>query len=69
LLRKELINFLHGGAAIVRDSVAAYGKSFNNYEGSTRAYGTLLTPESIKHKGSTFYEWFGGFTDAEGTFY
>lgn len=36
---------------------------------STRAYSTPLAPESIKDKGNSFYEWFGGFTVAEGTFY
>lgn len=55
--------------AIVRDSVTAFDKPFNNYKGSTRAYSTSLMPESIKNKGGSFYEWFGGFTDAEGTFY
>lgn len=47
----------------------ALGKPFNIYESSVRTYSTSLAPESIKNKGSNFYEWFGGFTDAEGTFY
>ncbi len=62
-------NKRNGGVRVNKFSTQALVRNSRIAFDGSRAYSISLTSENIKDKGNSFYEWLGGFTDAEGTFY